>query len=120
MQLDIAQHDDVVIARDFVESTRQHLHRALAIAAEELVIGAGHALWRIAQALAIGVVAGIGDERAHGLFGLLAGGPDNIGPAADLGRRGCGPQLLYRSIHDRSLGQTRKMAARSVLKVGIV
>src|SRR5262249_57999801 len=70
MQLDIAQHYDVVITGDLVEGAGQHVEWALVVASEELVIGANDALWRLAQAFASRIVAGIGDQRADGFFGF--------------------------------------------------
>ena len=78
VEFDVAQHDDVVIAFDLVEGARQRLHRVLLIALEELVIGLDHALRRVEQALAVGIVACPGDQRADGLFGLLLARPFDI------------------------------------------
>ena len=100
VHLDVAQHDDVVIARHLVEGAREHVERAFVIAREELVIGVDHALRRIAQALAHGVVAGIGDQRADGLLGLLARRTGDGRPAPDARLR---PRrkFLDRGVHSR-------------------
>ena len=69
--MSLHQHEVVVLA-GFRERALERLGRAFAVAAEQLLVGADHALRRIEQALAGGIVADIGDQRAHRGFGLLA------------------------------------------------
>ena len=99
VELDVAEHHDIVIASHFVEGAREHLERVLAIAREELVIGRSDAAWRLAQALAVGIIASIGDQRADRLLGLLARRPHDGGSAANLDLRPC-LQLLHRGVHE--------------------
>src|SRR6516162_11011285 len=84
MQLDIAQHDDIIIARNFVEGAGQHVERALMIAGKKLIVGADHPLWGLAQAFARRIVAGIGYERADGLLRLLPRGASNSAAVSNL------------------------------------
>jgi hypothetical protein len=102
VKLDVAQHDDVVIARHFIKGARQHILGVLAIACEELIIGAGNPARRLAQALAVGIVARIGDERADSLLGLLARGADDARCTGMLGLRP-GRQFLNRGVHELRL-----------------
>src|SRR5262245_46721034 len=94
---DVAHQHEIFVAAYLGEGALQHVDRARAIAAVELVIGVDHAPGRVAQALAVGVVAGIGDERAHRRERLLARGLGNnrLGSGADVIGKG---RLLGRSF----------------------
>ena len=108
--MSLHQHE-IVVAAGLAEGAVEHLHRAFAIALVEFLVGADHALGRVQQAFAVGIVAGIGDQRAHGGFGLLARG-------ARLDRRGRRPHMLGQAllrprlddcilgVHDGSLRST--------------
>ena len=72
--MSLHQHE-VVVAAGLAEGAVEHLHRAFAVALVDFLIGADHALGRFEQAFAVGIVAGIGDQRAHGGFRLLARRP---------------------------------------------
>ena len=74
VELDVAQHDDVVVAAHIVEGARQGFGRIFFVAAEILAEGLGHALRGIEQAFAVRVVAGPGEQGADGGLGLLLGG----------------------------------------------
>ena len=111
--MSLHQHEIVVLA-GLGERALQRLGRAFAVAAIELLVGADHALGRVEQALAVGIVADIGDQRAHRGFGLLARrtvghrlrrGADMI---AEGGVRTLGPGLDD-GVH-RSLRSTRASA----------
>ena len=62
---DVAHQHEVVVLADLAEGAVEHLGRTFAIAAVEFLVGVDHALWRVEETLAVGIVAGIGDERAH-------------------------------------------------------
>ena len=72
MSLD--QHE-VVIAAGLAEGAVEHFRRAFAVALVDFLVGVDDALGRIQHAFARRVVAGIGDQRAHRRFRLLARGP---------------------------------------------
>src|SRR4029077_3687815 len=95
-------HDDIIVAGHLVESARQDVERALMVAHEKLVIGADHALGRLAQALAGRIVAGIGDKRADGLLGFFPRRARSAWAAADIDLRS-NWQFLYRCVHQASL-----------------
>ncbi len=69
---DVLHQHEVVVFAGLGEGAFERLGRAFAVAAIKLFIGADHALGRIEQAFAGGIVADIGDQRAHRGFGLLA------------------------------------------------
>src|SRR5437762_9143518 len=64
VELDVAQHDDIVIAADVFERGGQCLERAFFVSLEELAIGIGDASRRVAEPLACGIIASPGNERA--------------------------------------------------------
>ena len=78
---DVAHQHEIVVLADLAEGALEHVGRAFAIAGIELVVGVDHAPGRIDQALAAGIVAGIGDERAHRRQRFLARrlGDDRLG-----------------------------------------
>ena len=90
LELDVAQHDEFVVALDFLEGARQVLLGIQRVAAEPVLVGLDHALGRVEQAFARGVLAGPAQQRAHGLFGLGAG--NIVAGVAHRGRpwRACG------------------------------
>src|SRR5471030_1668344 len=64
---------------------------SIAVALVKFFIGADHAPGRLEQAFAVGIVAGIGDQRAHGGFRLLA-------RRARLDRHGRRPHMLGQAL----------------------
>jgi hypothetical protein len=68
----VAHHHNIGIALDILEHARQREAGILAIAGEQLLIGLHHASRGIHEPLALRIVAGPGDERAHCRFRLLA------------------------------------------------
>ena len=72
IELDVLDQDEVVIAAGLAEGAVEHLGRAGAVAFVDFLIGVDDALGRIEHAFARGVVAGKGDQGAHGGLGLLA------------------------------------------------
>src|SRR5262249_4910722 len=74
LEADVLQEDDLVIAGNLLEGAVQQLHRVLAVAAEEFLIGADHPVRRAEQALALRVVARPADEGAHRVHRLLTRG----------------------------------------------
>jgi hypothetical protein len=55
---DIAQHDHLVITLDLFEGTLEESDGIVGIAGKPIVIGPGYPRRRIAQALAVGIIAG--------------------------------------------------------------
>ncbi len=82
IEADVAHQHEIVIAAGFTECAVENLDRALAIPLKDFVVGADDSLWRLEQAFACRIVAGIGDQRANGGFRLLA-----RRPRLDWGRR---------------------------------
>jgi hypothetical protein len=78
-EFDIANQDEIVIARGFAKGAVQHLGRALVVALIEFVEGFDHPARRIQEALAADVLADIAEQDLHGLFGLRARGARQIG-----------------------------------------
>ncbi len=73
LDLDLPQHDHVVVALHVLEHPRQLLGRIGLVAVEPLAVGVDHAARRVEQAFTVGVVTGPGDQGAHCLQGLLPG-----------------------------------------------
>src|SRR5690606_23976599 len=71
-ELDVAQHDHLVVAADLLEGALEVLARVLAIAAEPVAVGIDHALGRVEQAFARGIIAGPAQQGADGGLGLVA------------------------------------------------
>src|SRR5690606_8442966 len=79
LDADVAQHHQVIIAADLLERRLlEHGYRVFAITAEVLLERLDDTARRFLQALAIRVVTGPCDERAHGFFGLLLGWPAGV------------------------------------------
>src|SRR5580698_8363166 len=72
LEADIAQHHDLVIAAGLLEGALEIFARIVAIAGEPFLVGAHHPRRRGAKALAVRVVAGPADQRAHRGLGLRA------------------------------------------------
>ena len=70
--IDVLEHDDVVIALHILERARELAHRVLAIAAEPFLVGVDDTLGRIEQAFAARIVPRPGQKRAHRLHGGFA------------------------------------------------
>src|SRR5690606_15558473 len=71
-ELDVAQHDHLVVAGDLLEGARHVLVRIQAVAAEPLRVGVDHAPRRVEQAFARRILAGPLQQGAHRVFGLRA------------------------------------------------
>ena len=71
---DVAHQHEVVVLADLAEGAVEHLGGNFAVAAIELLIGVDHALGGLDQPFAIRMIAGKGDEGAHGRLRLLARG----------------------------------------------
>ena len=56
-QIDVAQHDHIVVAFDFFKGFAQNFIRIFVIACKELFIGFNDTLWRFEQAFAFRIVA---------------------------------------------------------------
>ncbi len=100
VELDVLDDDEIVVAGNLLEGAAKLVGRALVIAVEHLAKGFRHALGRVDEALALGVVAGPAQQGAHGgLHFLLArtvgDRPVHVG--------GGGHDLLDDGIHKRSL-----------------
>ena len=70
MELDVADDDEIVIAGDLLEGAAELFRRAHVVAVEHFEVGLGDALGRVDQALAVRIVAGPAQQRAHGRLGL--------------------------------------------------
>ncbi len=90
LHLDVAQHDDIVVAA-VLEGPLQQGVGILGIAREPFLERLDHPARGLDQALAGGVVAGPGDQGAHGVQGLLARG-------AGLGRRLVVGEAVHRGL----------------------
>src|SRR6516165_5078664 len=73
LERDVAQHHDLVVAGDLVEGAAEIVARVLRITGEPLLISARDTTRRSGQPLAVGIVAGPADERAHSRLRLAAG-----------------------------------------------
>src|SRR3954464_10053942 len=71
-ELDVAHKDEIIIAGGLAEGAIEYLGRALVVALIEFVESLDHAARRVKQALAVGVLADIGEQRLHRLLGLGA------------------------------------------------
>ena len=71
VELDVAQHDQIVVTADIHEGARQRFRRIVVIARKILPKGLGDAFWRVEQSLAAGVIAGPGEQYAHGGLGFF-------------------------------------------------
>jgi hypothetical protein len=75
LDADVAQHDEIVVAAGLLELARQHLGGIERVARVVFLERIGDAARRILEALACGIVAGPGDQRAHGVLRVGARGP---------------------------------------------
>jgi hypothetical protein len=69
--VDVLQHDHVIITGDFLKGSVKHLIRVLIIAGKKLLIGFDDTFGRVDQALALGIIAGPGNECPDSIFGSL-------------------------------------------------
>ena len=88
VDVDVLEHDDVVVTMHFVERTREILGRVLVIAREPFRESVDHARRRIDQAFAVGIVARPGDQCANRFHRLFARGAFGRGDY-DRPRLGC-------------------------------
>jgi len=72
LELDVAQHDQLVVAGDLLEGALEVFARLVGIAAEPVAVGIDDALGRVQQSLARRVLAGPAQQRANGVLGLVA------------------------------------------------
>src|SRR5262249_27274820 len=102
IERDVADEHEVVVGADLRERALEHVGRAFAVAAEQLLVGVDDARRRVEQALAIGIVAGKGDQRAHGRDGLVPRGARHrrLGRGAHVLRQASLGKRLYDGIHD--------------------
>ena len=82
---DVLQHDDLVIAVGFFKGALQQRHRVIAIAAEELGVGANDPVGGADEPLAIGIVTCPPDQGTDRFEGFLAVRP--LYPQGLLGAR---------------------------------
>src|SRR5690554_4392167 len=71
LERDVLEQNDLVVTADFLESARKMSRRILGIAEAVFLPGARHPRRRVQQALAVGIVAGPADERAHGILDFV-------------------------------------------------
>ena len=71
LERDVLQQHDLVIAAHFLENSRQMDRRILAVALAIFLPRARHALGRVEQAFAAGIVAGPAEQRADRLLNLF-------------------------------------------------
>jgi hypothetical protein len=93
---DVADQHEIFVRFGFAKSARQRLGRNFLVAAIEFVERGDDPLRRADEPLADGIVAEIGDERAHRRLGFLARGP-GLGRRRRMtnviGKRPAGPRL---------------------------
>jgi hypothetical protein len=68
----VAQHDDLVVAGNFLKSPAEVVARVLRIAGEPFFVGPHDPGRRAEHSRAFRIVAGPANERADGVFGLCA------------------------------------------------
>ncbi len=90
-ETDVAKHDQLIVAADFLERSLQVGARIDFIAREHLAIAARDPAGRVDQALASRIVASPADQRSHRGFRLGLARPVPFGGAIAFGRgRGSG------------------------------
>ncbi len=72
--IDVAQHDHVVIALHVVECPGQVFTRILLVTLEPLLIRVDDASGGVDETFALRIVSGPGDQGAHSILRLVAGG----------------------------------------------
>src|SRR5690606_26769395 len=82
LELDVAQHDHLVVAGDLLEGAGEVLVRIQGVAAEPVAVGTGDPRRGVQQALARGVLAGPAQQGADGILGLLTGDVGGAGGVA--------------------------------------
>src|SRR6516162_300880 len=75
LETNIAQHHYFVVAAGFLEGSLEIIARIVVITGEPFLIGANDPRRRGEKSLAIGIVAGPANERAHGNFSFRARRP---------------------------------------------
>ena len=74
-EADVADQHEIVIGLGFAKGAGQRIGGNFAVALIKLVQRRDDALWRADEPFAGGILADIGDQRAHRGFGLVARGP---------------------------------------------
>src|SRR5262249_38781150 len=102
---DVPHQHEIIVLTGLGEGALERFGGAFAVAAVELFIGADHALGRIEQAFAVGVVADIGDQRAYRGLGLLARRAVGDRPwrGADVIAQGGGTGAFWERLDDPGL-----------------
>src|SRR3546814_20867080 len=72
LELDVAQHDHLVVAGNLLEGALQVLARIVGVAAEPVSVGVDHALGRVEQALPSRIVASPAQQGTPRVLGLPA------------------------------------------------
>ena len=75
--INVADHDHVIIAFHLFKGAREHFFRVFIIASKKFFVGFDHTPRRIEQAFAGRIVTCPENKRANSLFGLFAAGPDD-------------------------------------------
>jgi NifU-like protein involved in Fe-S cluster formation len=116
IEADVPHQDEIVIARGLAKGAVKHLDRAFVVALVDLAVGVDHALWRVEQAFARRIVAGIGKQRADRFLGLFTGRRRRyaLRRRADVLRQFLLCALLGPSGHDARLGGLGVHSAFSV------
>src|SRR5262245_42592691 len=111
VEADVAHQNEIVIPARLAERPIEDLDGAFLVSLKDFIVGTDHALWRLHQAFATGIIAGVGNERTHSGFSLLARRPW-------LDRGGCRPHMIRQAllwprlyvgdlrVHDGSLRST--------------
>src|SRR5690606_24353508 len=86
LELDVAQHDQLVVAGDLLEGAREVVVRVQLVAAVPVLVGPGDARRGLDQAFAPGILPGPAQQGADGLFRLLAGHAGGAGGLAHVVR----------------------------------
>ena len=75
LHADVAQHDEIVVAAGLLELAGEHVGGVERVAREVFIERIGDAARGVLEALAGRIVAGPGDQRAHGVLGVGPRGP---------------------------------------------
>ena len=107
LNVDVAQHDDVVVALHILEGARKIIVGVFLVAGKPFLVGVDDALGRIEQTFAFGVIAGPCQQGAHCVFRLV--------PRGTSGVSGIGHDLAFHhGVHGRLLPSEGRGSSRGL------